>query len=58
MDLERLQLMLSQDLDVLEIATDLALHLNFEVSRGQSPYTLEPSEALRRRLTGGVTLRF
>lgn len=58
MDLDRLQLMLRQDLDVLKIATDLALHLNFEVSRGRTPYTLEPSDALRRRLTGGVTLRF
>ena len=58
MDLERLQLMLQQDLDVLQMATDLALHLNLEVSRGRTPYSLEPSDALRRRLTGGVTLRF
>lgn len=58
LDLERLQLMLSQDLNLLQAATDLALHLNFEISRGDTPYSLEPSEALRRRLTGGVSVRF
>ena len=60
-DLERLQLMLSQDLNVLlQAAGDLAVHVNFEVSRGSTPYSIEDQDfdELRRRVSGGVSLRF
>ncbi|MBZ0111869.1 MAG: hypothetical protein K8J08_05380, partial [Thermoanaerobaculia bacterium] len=60
-DLERLQLMLSQDLDVLlQAAGDLAIHVNFELSRGTTPYSLEDQDfdELRQRVSGGVSLRF
>ncbi len=61
LDLDRLQLMLSQDLDVLlRAAGDLAVHLNLELSRGSMPYSLEDQDfdELRRRVSGGVSLRF
>src|SRR6185503_9333046 len=42
MELERLQLMLSQDLNVLiGLAADWSVHLNFEVSRGSLPFTVQ-----------------
>jgi hypothetical protein len=61
MELERVQLMLSQDLNVLmRLAADWALHLNFEVSRGALPFTLQSAsnEAVRRRVTGGLSVKF
>ncbi len=62
MELERLQLMLTQDLDVLSrVTTDLALHLNMEVSRGASSVTgrtAHDTEDLRKRVTGGIAVRF
>jgi hypothetical protein len=61
MDLERLQLMLSQDLNVLmRLAADWAVHLNFEVSRGSLPFTLQSAadDEVRRRVTGGLSVRF
>jgi hypothetical protein len=62
LDLERLQLMLSQDLNVLlSLASEWAVHLNFEVSRGvlPLPYTLEvEDEEYRRRVTGGLSVKF
>jgi hypothetical protein len=60
-ELERLQLMLSQDLNVLaRLAADWAVQLNFELSRGSLPFTFgdEPSDDLRRRVTGGLSVRF
>lgn len=60
-ELERLQLMLSQDLDVLaRLAADWAVQVNFEVSRGQLPFSLSDPEAdeLRRRVTGGLSVKF
>jgi hypothetical protein len=59
-DLERLQLRLTQDLNVISALTsDLALQLNMEVSRGAAPgNTLYDAEDLRKRVTGGVTLKF
>lgn len=59
--LERVQLMLSQDLNVLmRLAADWALHVNLEVSRGSLPFSLtDPEdEDLRRRFTGGLSVRF
>lgn len=61
MELERLQLMLSQDLNVLmRLAADWAVHLNFEVSRGSLPFTLQSAanDEVRRRVTGGLSVRF
>ena len=61
MELQRLQLMLSQDLNVLmRLAADWAVHVNFEVSRGALPYTLQDAAAdeLRRRVTGGLSVKF
>jgi len=60
-ELERLQLMLSQDLSVLmRLAADWSVHLNFEVARGSLPFTLQnaPADELRRRVTGGLTVKF
>lgn len=61
MELERLQLMLTQDLGVLgDLASDLALHLNMELSRGFTPEAdlAEEADDIRKRLTGGISLRF
>jgi len=61
MELERLQLMLSQDLNVLmRLAADWALHLNFEVSRGSLPFALQSAndDEVRRRVTGGLSVKF
>ncbi|HEV8631482.1 MAG TPA: carboxypeptidase regulatory-like domain-containing protein [Thermoanaerobaculia bacterium] len=61
MELERLQLMLSQDLNVLmRLAADWAVHLNFEVSRGALPFALQnaSNDEVRRRVTGGLSVKF
>lgn len=61
MELERVQLMLSQDLNVLmRLAADWALHLNFEVSRGSLPFTVQNAtdDEVRRRVTGGLSVKF
>ena len=60
-ELERLQLMVSQDLSALmRLAADWSVHLNFEVARGSLPFTLQnaPADELRRRVTGGLTVKF
>jgi len=59
-DVDRLELMLSQDLNVLlGMATDMALKLNMQLSRGSWAWSDEAgSEELRRRLLGGIALRF
>jgi carboxypeptidase family protein len=65
MELERLQLMLSQDLNVLmSLAASWAVHLNFEVSRGELPFALQTvastrlNDEVRRRVTGGLSVKF
>jgi hypothetical protein len=60
LEIDRLQLMLTQDLGILErVASDLAILLNMEVSRGStpdgSPYA---DEELRKRVMGGVAVKF
>ena len=61
MEMERLQVMLTQDLDVLSrLAADWAVHLNMELSRGNAVETdpqLEDEE-LRSRVMGGLTFSF
>lgn len=57
-DLERLQFMLTQDLGFLrDLAWDLAVHVNMEVSRGSTDGT-ESLDELRKRLTGGIAVKF
>lgn len=54
---ERLRLMVSQDLSfLLDLATDWALQLNMELSRGTAP-AQDPDE-LRRRFLGGIAVKF
>ena len=61
MDIERLQLMLTQDLNFLleHLAADWAVHINMEVSRGAIPAAdaIDPDE-LRKRFVGGLAVRF
>ena len=59
--LERLQVAITQELDILHrIASDLALQLNMEVSRGSLPSgrQYDDPDELRRRVTGGVAVKF
>jgi hypothetical protein len=59
-ELQRLQLMLSQDLRVFHsMASDWAVHVNMEVSRGSTPdSTIYDEDDLRKRLTGGIAVKF
>lgn len=61
MELDRLQVMLTQDLDVLSrLASDWAVHLNLELSRGNGTES-DPQfddEELRKRVMGGLTVSF
>ncbi|MFQ5525520.1 MAG: hypothetical protein ACE5GX_04600 [Thermoanaerobaculia bacterium] len=55
--LERLQFGVSQDLGFLDrLASDLAVHLDMELSRGGT--TDELFDELRKRITGGLAVRF
>lgn len=60
LDLQRLQLMLTQDLNILlNLAADWAVKLNMEVSRGtglSGPQT--DDDELRRRILGGFAVSF
>jgi hypothetical protein len=54
-ELERLQLMVTQDLNfLLNLPSDLALLLNMEISRGPKP----GDDELRRRFLGGLAVKF
>lgn len=54
---ERLRLMLSQDLSfLLNLATDWAIQLNMELSRGATP--TEAQDDLRHRFLGGIAVKF
>jgi len=59
-DLERLQLMLSQDLNFLmNLAGDWTVQLNMELSRGSSPLASNgSSDELRKRFLGGIAVKF
>lgn len=59
LDLDKLQLRLTQELNSLVDIADLAVSLNYELARGTHPNEpdLEVDE-LRQRLTGGVALSF
>ena len=61
LELERLQLMLTQDLNILlDLAADWAVKLNMEVSRGSVAFGADPSadDQLRRRILGGFAVKF
>lgn len=61
LEVERLELMLTQDLNVLlDLATDMAVRLNMELSRGTSPFMADEGshDELRKRLLGGIAVRF
>jgi hypothetical protein len=59
LEVERLELMLTQDLNLLlGLATDMAVQLNMQVSRGALPFADADPDELRRRLMGGIALRF
>jgi len=58
-DLDRLQLMLSQDLSFLwNLAADWALQVNMELSRGTSPSLASTDTQLHRRILGGIAVKF
>jgi hypothetical protein len=58
LDLERLQLMLSQDLNILfDLAGTWAVQLNMEISRSSAP--LQPGDSeLHKRFLGGIAVKF
>lgn len=62
LDMERLQVKLTQDLNVLlDLTADWAVHLDMEVSRGSSwvgPAHTGSGDALRKRILGGLAVRF
>jgi len=59
MDFERLQLMVNQNLNVLlDLASDWAVQLNMELSRGVDPTTRVASDSIRRRILGGIAVKF
>ena len=60
LEVQRLQLMLTQDLNILmDLAADWAVKLNMEVSRGSMLFE-DPahSDELRRRILGGFAVKF
>ncbi|HEX7184842.1 MAG TPA: carboxypeptidase-like regulatory domain-containing protein [Thermoanaerobaculia bacterium] len=58
-ELDRLRLMLSQDLNfMLDLAADWAVQLNMEVSRGPVRSDNSRDNDLRRRLMGGIAVKF
>lgn len=59
-ELRRLQVMVTQELAFLTLASDLALQLNMEFSQGSLPSgrQYDDPDQLRRRFTGGVAVKF
>ncbi|HEX5757775.1 MAG TPA: carboxypeptidase-like regulatory domain-containing protein [Thermoanaerobaculia bacterium] len=56
---ERLQMLVSQDLNVLlDLAAEWAVQLNMELSRGAGAAVDEDEESLRRRIMGGIAVKF
>lgn len=61
MEVQRLQVMLTQDLNILlDLAADWALKLNMDFTRGASLYGTDSldDDSLRRRVLGGFAVRF
>ncbi|MCG8462128.1 MAG: hypothetical protein MI919_38075, partial [Holophagales bacterium] len=58
-EMQRLQLMLTQDLSVLaDLTSSWAVRLNMELSRGATPYALTAGDELHKRLSGGISVSF
>ena len=58
-EMQRLQLMLTQDLDALaDFASNWSVRFNVELSRGATPYSLSADDELRKKLTGGISVSF
>ncbi len=58
-EMQRLQLMLTQDLNVLaDFASNWAVRFNVELSRGATPYRLTAGDELHKKLTGGISVSF
>ena len=58
-EMQRLQLMLTQDLSILaDMAANWAVRFNLELSRGATPYTLTTDDELYKKLTGGISVSF
>ncbi len=58
-EMQRLQLMLTQDLNVLaDFASNWAVRFNVELSRGATPYRLTSNDELHKKLTGGISVSF
>lgn len=59
MEVQRLQLMLTQDLSILaDVASNWAVRLNLELSRGATPYTLTDDDEISKKFTGGFSVSF
>ncbi|MBW8877270.1 MAG: carboxypeptidase regulatory-like domain-containing protein [Acidobacteria bacterium] len=59
MEYQRLQLMVSQNLNfLLNLASDWAVQLNMELSRGGTLAGDAGSDAIRRRILGGIAVKF
>jgi hypothetical protein len=59
MDFDRLQLMLSQDLSILwNLASQWALQVDMELSRGTAPFLASTDTQLHRRILGGIAVKF
>ena len=59
LEMQRLQLMLTQDLNVLaDFASNWAVRFNVEISRGSTPYRLTTDDELHKKLTGGISVSF
>ncbi len=57
--LQRLQVMVNQNLNFLmNLASDWAVQLNMELSRGFDPSTGLASDGTRRRILGGIAVKF
>ena len=60
--IERLQLRVTQDLNfLLDLAADWAIHLNMELSRGSTDFSLSSdarSDDIRKSFLGGLAVRF
>jgi hypothetical protein len=58
-DLDRMQLMISQDLSFLwNLASQWALQVNMELSRGTAPSLASTDTQLHRRILGGIAVKF
>ncbi len=59
MEYQRLQLMVSQNLNfLLNLASDWAVQLNMELSRGATLAGDAGGDAIRRRILGGIAVKF